>query len=179
MPADGFGRYLPQVRIHKKPTQGADAKLCTSTFPWGSPKAETYQNMDLVIKILSTAIKDYTKFRNLSNEIEPTSFSSSINRGLWNESNPNATVPLTPDAMIVTRCQDILYFPELYGFLNFNVYPLIISRSASYILVTGEPANHKHPNNPICEKILTSLVDFLGDHFPKSTVVLRRGYPGR
>ena len=86
-------------------------------------------------------------------------------------------LPLIPDAAIHYRCGD--NFVGDYGFLPFRAIKDKIPLSSGTIYVLAEMRNRKTVERPHlaskCDAILHSLWKYLCHHFPKATVVVKRG----
>ena len=79
---------------------------------------------------------------------------------------------------ILLRCTDVLHHTKEgseYGFINFNVYPMIIPRLVKTIYILGEPLTYG-THGRVCDKIASSLVQFLGSFYPDALIVVRRGH---
>jgi len=88
-------------------------------------------------------------------------------------------LPLIPDVVISIRCNDILSHGRgsPYGFLNFNVYTMIIPYQVKTIYVLTEPSTYNsNHNKERCEDIVLALLLFLDMHYPDAVISLIRGH---
>lgn len=128
-------------------------------------------------KIPSDIIKYIDKNPNLKYDLA----SNNIERNYNNVSI--TTIPLIPDALIQLRCDDVIGFGigDKYGFLNFNVYQMIIPKSVKSIYILTYQSKHRDSYHiRMCQDLVIALVLFLSIHYPpESTViaVFRGGNP--
>ena len=88
-----------------------------------------------------------------------------------------AVLPLIPDVAIHYRCGGD-NFQGKYGFLRFVAFAKLIPKTAKTIYVLAEDRDKYHNHRRLietCDYIFHSMHDYLQNHFPNSTVLIRRG----
>lgn len=90
---------------------------------------------------------------------------------------PGTLLPIVPDVAIQYRCGDNIGFNYMYGLLPFFAFPPRIPADARTIYVLSD-----HPSRSAgatyssrCQTILQALFEYLRMHFPRATVVVKRG----
>jgi hypothetical protein len=88
-----------------------------------------------------------------------------------NQRNSSNTLPIIPDAVIHFRCNDILSHKKSfsnYGFLNFNVYPLLLPTQMKNIYILTDVSVDQAPHHP-CLFLADGLKRYLYQHYVNRT----------
>eukprot|EP01038_Epipyxis_sp_PR26KG_P012043 gene12043-16116_t len=202
--SNGFLESLYTIQIHPDPSKSREEyinkihQLCNPAgmFPWETTNSKVPSNTLQISSVLNNAISNYiakswdhydtSKF-DLSAFAEHRFpiFSSYPNSNNDNSGNNNSNhQPIIPDVTILFRCSDIIHhgrnINSPYGFLNFNVYRMIIPHDVKSIYVISEALGYNSGGDQdvnYCRIIGGYLLDFLSESFPSSFIGFRRGHP--
>ena len=191
-----FFNAFPTVIMHPDPERNVDLarmryRLFCPVFrrhddlPWGNTAGQTAltKRMQQSLQILNTAYD--AGFPPASTDtIKRETFDIIIDstEGTQTALNLPSHLPLIPSAVILFRCLDLVNFDgvDMYGLVNYNVYPHLIPRNATTIYVVTEPLKYLNAANDvaknICIRLGQALLQHLHKSYPAATVALRRGH---
>eukprot|EP01038_Epipyxis_sp_PR26KG_P013790 gene13790-18497_t len=186
-----FTKELHKIIVHPNPVKSKAEAIknikasCIDTeFPWQNGNTLVIKNIPQVRQLFSNALHFY-----MAQEFHHSFFNSSAFTSMKypNTLNingtsviQNATYPIIPDVTILFRCSDILHhgtkeIHSPYGFLNFNVYRLLIPSHVKHIYIISEKLNYGS-NGEMCINIGDRLIEFLSQSFPDAHIGMRRGH---
>ena len=173
-----FLNALPSVLVHPNPSdeKTARAKIETeckcSRYCWHDRDAPWVKKLDSIRLYIRRAVSAYldTFQADYGTTVDPETDFTNAQSGTF--------LPLIPDAAIQYRCGDNIGFSYMYGVLPFTAFPSRIPQNGTkfiYVL-SDHPTRAKHsPYSSRCQIILKSLFDYLVVHYPRATIVVKRG----
>eukprot|EP00600_Ochromonadales_sp_CCMP1393_P013036 CAMPEP_0175000898 /NCGR_PEP_ID=MMETSP0005-20121125/2841_1 /TAXON_ID=420556 /ORGANISM="Ochromonas sp., Strain CCMP1393" /LENGTH=378 /DNA_ID=CAMNT_0016255739 /DNA_START=135 /DNA_END=1271 /DNA_ORIENTATION=+ len=170
-----FLQRLPRFIEHKNPTSTAIPKgRLLAMCPCGSICHERSNSLIAsrsqdIKPLLQNMFKEHLASLTVNSTVVLDSDLSTVAVG--------SSLPLIPDAAIHYRCGD--NFVGHYGFLPFSAFARYIPSGAKTIYVLaenrGRKTQAKRHRALKCDAIFRKLLAHLQSHFPRATVVIRRG----
>ena len=173
-----FLNALPSVFVHPNPVDEKTARSkieneCKCTrYCWHDKDAPWIKKLPSIRSYIRAAVTAYldTFEPDFGTVVDPETDFTNAASGTF--------LPVIPDAAIQYRCGDNIGFSYMYGVLPFTAFPTRIDQNGTrfiYVL-SDHPSRAKHsPYSSRCQIILKSLFDYLVTHFPKATIVVKRG----
>jgi len=178
-PRLSFLNGLPDIIVHANPAPDENTAIsnvhreCKCTrYCWQDRGAPWVKIIPSIRTYMRAAISLYLDSlpKDATTTVSPdTDFSNGV---------PGARLPLIPDVALQYRCGDNIGFSYMYGILPFTAFlSRIPKEGTSFIYVLSDhPTRASHsPYSSRCQVILEHLFNFLKTHYPKSTVVVKRG----
>ena len=170
---------LPDVIVHRNPVKteaeglkNIQEKCRCTRYCWGESQSAWINQTASIRKYLRTAISAYLK----TSDMEKMGTILSGDTDMTN-AKPGHFLPLIPEVSLQYRCGDNIGFSYMYGVLPFAAFLGRIPSNATVIYVLSDhPSRAVHsPYSNRCQVILTHLFEFLKQHYPLATIVIKRG----
>ncbi len=169
---------LPSVIVHPNPVASREkgranvAKKCPCTrYCWSDARAPWVNSTENIGKYMRDAVRVYMSTIDTSRGTVVSKDTDMTN------AKDGELLPIVPDVAIQYRCGDNIGFNYMYGLLPFWAFKARIPADAKTIYVMSD-----HPTRNLqatysgrCQTILEALFEYLQQHFPQATVVVKRG----